>query len=161
MSQIPVSFPPIIATYPALGEEDLLTWAAACARILQAGDTVCLWGDLGAGKSTVARAMLRALGITDHIPSPTYTLMQHYQSGGTAIAHIDLYRLRGAAEAAELGLVELWPQHLVLLEWPERLDGKWPTAALHLQLQFTDNPKTRKLTVCGHAPWPQRLYPQG
>lgn len=111
---------------------------ARLARHLPRDAVVHLHGDLGAGKSTLARAMLRALGVTGTIRSPTYTLVEQYplQDGGTAL-HLDLYRIGDPGELEFLGLdggalngdVRLW-----LVEWPERGQGALPPADLDIEL---------------------------
>src|SRR3569623_1184039 len=75
---------------------------AGIAGGLKTGDAVALWGDLGAGKTTLARAILRALGVADDVPSPTFTLVQNYETS-PRIAHFDLYRLKSAREMEEQG----------------------------------------------------------
>src|SRR5688572_9860945 len=96
---------------------------------------VYLEGELGAGKSTLARAWLRALGVTGAIKSPTYTLVERYPVPGGEAAHLDLYRLAGAAELDFLGLDELAAEAtLWLVEWPERGQDGLPEADLRLRL---------------------------
>ena len=107
--------------------------AARLAARLPMRAVVHLHGDLGAGKSTFARAMLRALGVTGTIRSPTYTLVEHYPlaSGGTAL-HLDLYRIGDPGELEFLGLdgdIRLW-----LVEWPERGQGALPASDLDIEL---------------------------
>ncbi len=81
---------------------------------------VGLSGPLGAGKSTLARAALRTLGVTGVIPSPTYTLVEPYEIGERTVYHLDLYRLGTAEEIETLGILDLAPDAVLLVEWPER-----------------------------------------
>ena len=104
--------------------------AALGARIGEAarpGDVVALMGDLGAGKTTLARGLIRRLaGANTEAPSPTFTLVQSYAAPDFAIWHFDLYRLKDALEARELGMEEA-VDGLAVIEWPERLGP--PSAA--------------------------------
>ncbi len=108
---------------------------ARLAQRLPAHAVVELHGDLGAGKSTLARALLRALGVTGTIRSPTYTLVEHYPlpAGGMAL-HLDLYRIADPGELEFLGLdageIRLW-----LIEWPERGQGGLPPVDLKIELE--------------------------
>ena len=94
---------------------------------------VYLTGELGAGKTTFARGFLRELGVTGTVRSPTYTLLELHELGGLTVLHVDLYRLKNAAELDSLGLRE-WarPASLWLIEWPERGAGRLPTPDLTL-----------------------------
>ncbi|HEU0095401.1 MAG TPA: tRNA (adenosine(37)-N6)-threonylcarbamoyltransferase complex ATPase subunit type 1 TsaE, partial [Rhizomicrobium sp.] len=105
---------------------------AAIAAGLRMGDVVALWGDLGAGKTTLARAILRALGVTEDVPSPTFTLVQSYDTSRFAVAHYDLYRLKSAREIRELGFDEALEDGVALVEWPERAPEALPPDALHV-----------------------------
>lgn len=108
---------------------------AALARHRPARAMLHLQGDLGAGKSTLARALLRALGVTGTIRSPTYTLIERYPVPGGEAAHLDLYRLGGASELDFLGMDELQDAAaLWLVEWPDRGEGHLPAPDLVLQL---------------------------
>jgi tRNA threonylcarbamoyladenosine biosynthesis protein TsaE len=110
-----------------------LASALAASRPTRA--VVFLQGPLGAGKSTLARAWLQALGVTGAIKSPTYTLVERYGIPGGEAAHLDLYRLAAAAELDFLGLDELAAEAtLWLVEWPERGTGGLPAPDLRLQL---------------------------
>ena len=123
--------------------EDAEATAALARRIaprLGAGDMVALLGDLGAGKSHFARALIAArlatLGREEEIPSPSYTLVQTYDLGEVELWHADLYRLSGPDEAAELGLEEAFDRAICLVEWADRLGEALPPRRLTLALDF-------------------------
>ena len=108
---------------------------AALAASRPARAVVYLGGQLGAGKSSLARAWLRALGVTGAIKSPTYALVERYAIPGGEAAHLDLYRLAAASELDFLGLDELAAEAtLWLVEWPERGEGSLPPPDLRLSL---------------------------
>lgn len=123
---------------------------------LHAGDVLALQGDLGAGKTTFARALLQSLGVTSEIPSPTFTLVQTYTTPDLALAHFDLYRLKSGEELEELGWDDVLADHLSLVEWPERAAGFMPTD--YVLLTFTlDANAVRSCTVTPHGTWGERL----
>jgi len=107
---------------------------------------VHLHGPLGAGKSTLARAWLRALGMTGAIPSPTYTLVERYQGAEGEILHLDLYRIADVGELEFLGLDGLSPR-LWLVEWPERAGNALPPVDLHIELAFDGAGRLARLTA--------------
>lgn len=118
---------------------------------LRPGDVVLLHGDLGAGKSTLARAMLRAMADDAglEVPSPTFTLVQGYQLPRFPVAHVDLYRLGAPEEVDELGLDEAVATGAVLIEWPERGEGSLPRGrTIELSLtQGADGNDSREATI--------------
>ena len=121
---------------------------AALARSLPdgAGAVVYLRGELGSGKTTCARSLLHALGITARVRSPTYTLVDTYSIGDLHCVHVDLYRLRSAAEVEELGLRDLTgPGFLMLIEWPEKGGAAVPPADLDLLLSYADESRVASL----------------
>jgi len=108
--------------------------ARSLGRHLQAPLVVYLQGDLGAGKTTFARALIHALGYSGRVKSPTYGLLETYSAGGFHILHLDLYRIESATETDELAIRDLFDNKSVLLvEWPEKGAGSLPPADLVLQ----------------------------
>src|SRR5271154_6736634 len=116
------------------GEQLTARFAIDIAATLEPGDLVTLSGDLGAGKTTFARALIRYLAGDDiiEVPSPTFTLIQSYELPRFTLVHADLYRLSGAAELAELGFDDLPVGTVVLLEWPDRAAGFLPPDRLDI-----------------------------
>ena len=132
-----------------------LHWQALAAR--RAGrDVILLSGEIGAGKSCFARAVIRQrLGAATEVPSPTYTLVQTYDDASATIWHADLYRLSGADEVVELGLLEAAETAICLIEWPERAGAVWPQTAL--RLAFAAQADGRVVQVSGNARLVRRL----
>lgn len=135
----PANQPAMMHPTLALDLTDEIATAALGARIgaaARAGDVVALMGDLGAGKTALARGLIRSLvGPETEAPSPTFTLVQTYAAPAFPIWHFDLYRLNDPGEARELGMEEA-VDGLALIEWPERLGGDLPLARLEVRLSF-------------------------
>jgi len=120
--------------------------ARALADTQPAPAMVHLQGDLGAGKSTLARAWLRALGVSGPIPSPTYTLVERYEVKDGEILHLDLYRIADAAELEFLGLDGVSPK-LWLVEWAERAgQGSLPAVDVVIELEVAGNGRLVRIT---------------
>ena len=139
--------------------EDTTRFAKRLAPRVKPGDVILLNGGLGAGKTHFARALIQArLSVPQDVPSPTYTLIQTYDTDDTEIWHADLYRLSGPEEAVELGLIDAFDDAVCLIEWPERLKEDTPEGALRLTFEMTDTPGERLLLV--QAPtdiWAEKL----
>lgn len=134
--------------------------AAALAAVARAGDIVLLGGALGAGKTSLARGIVRALGHAGDVPSPTFTLVETYRPPAVRLAvwHVDLYRLTTADEVAALALDEA-DDALLLVEWPERLGQPLPAAALRLHLDGAGG-TSRRLTSIVPPAWASRWPPR-
>ena len=132
--------------------------AAELSLVARAGDVILLAGDLGTGKSTFARSFIRALsgGVEIEVPSPTFTLLQVYENLRFPVAHADLYRLSTAAEADELGLADLAQTHVLLIEWPDRLEGQ-SLSAETLTVELHHQGEARSARLLPQGSWVGRL----
>jgi tRNA threonylcarbamoyladenosine biosynthesis protein TsaE len=139
------------------GETEALGYRLASA--LRPGDVVALYGDLGAGKTTLARGILRGLGFEGDVASPTFPIVQPYDGLSPPLWHVDLYRIEDPAEIRELALDEALDDGALVVEWPERLgDDLWPHA---LRLTLTrDGERARALTAEVPAAWEARWPPR-
>lgn len=142
--------------------EDEAATAALGARIasaLEPGDAVLISGELGAGKTTLVRGILRALGVEGHVPSPTFTLVQAYDTPDLAVSHFDLYRIENPQEIRELGLEDSLNTGAALVEWPERgVSERLSLGALRLTLISTGE-TTREAQIAGPSRWRAALEP--
>lgn len=119
---------------------------ARIAASLNVGDAVALEGDLGSGKTTLARAILRALGVTEAVPSPTFTLVQTYETPKLRVRHYDLYRIENVTDMDELALDEALDEGSALIEWPEHAGSFLPRDALHVALTLDDVGRRARIT---------------
>lgn len=136
-------------------EADMLAFGARLAEILRSGDVVALTGDLGAGKTTLARGMIQSLCGETEVPSPTYTLVQTYDAPDFEIWHCDLYRLDRPEDVYELGLLDAMDEAVCLIEWPERMGSLLPGSALTVNIGFEGEGRTIELS--GSETWAHRL----
>ena len=140
---------------PLADEAATARLGARLASALRPGEALCLFGPLGAGKSTLARALVRALTTPDEdVPSPTFTLVQFYEGPQFPLAHFDLYRLERPDEAYEIGLDEALDDGAAIIEWPERLEGRLPQDRLDIQLVMDGD--GRRATLTAHGAWEGR-----
>ncbi len=120
---------------------------AALAAAMPPQAAIYLYGELGAGKTTLVRALLRALGHQGAVRSPTYTLVEPYEIGTRRLYHLDLYRLGDPEELEYLGLRELMAEGVCLIEWPQRGEGWLPTPDLSVSLNYRGTGRTVVLSA--------------
>jgi tRNA threonylcarbamoyladenosine biosynthesis protein TsaE len=128
-------------------EAGLVAWGRDFAPTLRPPVVVGLSGELGAGKTTLVRAIAGALGVTQPVTSPTFALVHRYDGNGVTVYHVDAYRLRHDDEARDLGFEDMLaePGAVVLIEWPERLGSAAPRLDHHLRLSYGPDPSTREI----------------
>ncbi len=132
--------------------------AATLARLAVPGDVIALEGDLGSGKTALARAFIRTLaGEEEEVPSPTFTLAQLYDYDHGTIWHFDLYRLEKTEDALELGIEDAFAEGISLIEWPDRLGGWLPPERLTVALSAGPTPDARQVRLTGGSAWTARL----
>lgn len=141
-------------------EAETAAFGAKLANALRAGDVVRLEGPLGAGKSTLARGLIRAASGAHDVPSPTFTLVETYDTDDAAIWHFDLFRLEDRNEIWELGLEDALETGIALIEWPERIDAMLPDDALRLILSVKEN-NARRLRIIAPERWTPALRRAG
>lgn len=125
--------------------------------MLVPGDVVALRGELGAGKSALARAVIQArAGAPVEVPSPTFTLVQDYEQGDLLIRHADLYRIDAPEELLELDLMGD-SRAVLLIEWPERAGDLLPADRLDLELAAGPGSELRRVSLCAGPGWAERL----
>jgi tRNA threonylcarbamoyladenosine biosynthesis protein TsaE len=152
-----VRMTPLPATIALPDEAATQALGRAVALALRAGETVCLSGPLGAGKSTLARALVRALTTPDEeVPSPSFTLVQFYGGARLNVAHFDLYRLSSADEVYEIGLDEALDEGAAVIEWPERLEDRLPRDRLDIEIALSDGATGRQARLTPHGAWEGR-----
>jgi len=133
-------------------EAETIEFAKELSTRIKPGQVIAISGQLGAGKSVLARALMRSLGVTDAaLPSPTYTIIQEYEGNKCRVAHMDWYRLEEESELEAIGVREYFvPPWICLIEWPERGPGLLPDDAVHLSLHcVADDAEARLIEVSG------------
>lgn len=150
---------PVIRSLSLPGEAATAAFARALAPLLKSGDALLLDGPLGAGKTSFARALIRALaGPEIEVPSPSFNLVLTYETPVGTVSHFDLYRIADPRELDELGLDEALSDGVTLIEWPDRLSGFAPASALTLRFSAESASATaRRVELLGDEGWSQRL----
>lgn len=146
-------------TLPIILDDEAATTALGkqLAGVLQSGDKIALTGTLGAGKTTLARGILRGLGFGDDVPSPTFAIVQQYEPPEVrlAVAHVDFYRIEEPEEIQELGLDDILMDGAMIAEWPDRMLTSFWNDALQITLEI-ENDDTRRLTWTAGPAWKDR-----
>lgn len=139
-------------------EADTAVLGREIADQLVAGDTVTLSGPLGAGKTVLARAIIRRFAPREEVPSPTFTLVQTYETQNFTISHVDLYRVKTPSEIRELGLDEALERGVLVIEWPDRMNEQLPDDRLDIMFEATEGEdETRLMKLVGRGSWAARL----
>ena len=151
MSDLPAMHPPLELHWHSEADTERLARQLARAPRL-ANAFIALRGDLGAGKTTLARHLLRALGVTGRIKSPTYAVVEPYTAGGLAIWHFDFYRFSDPREWEDAGLRDIFASPgLKLAEWPQNAEKWLPNADLEIEIQVKDD-ENRRVTLRAGSP---------
>jgi tRNA threonylcarbamoyladenosine biosynthesis protein TsaE len=148
---------PGVLELSAPSAEAMRSLAAALATLLAGGDVVVLTGDLGAGKTTFVQGAARALGVTDPVVSPTFTLVRRYR-GSRPVYHVDVYRLDRIQEVIDLGFEEMFEDDgVTFVEWGDVIEGLLPDAYLEIELWTRAEDDRRLVVVNGHGrSWAER-----
>lgn len=134
----------------ACTEAELAAWGERFGRVAQPPLVVTISGELGAGKTTLVRAICRGYGVVDDVTSPTFALVHRYDSPRSPVYHVDLYRLESAAELTQIGWDELLAEDaLLLIEWPERAGDRVPRVHVPISLQHLPHDRGRRLLYAG------------
>ncbi len=138
-------------------EPETVALGARIAEMLRPGDMVGLAGNLGAGKTTLARALVRHLLPGEEVPSPTFTLVQIYDVRQFKIWHADLYRVKARSELRELGFEEALEDGVLLVEWPDRMAEDLPDDRLDVIMEVDDGAEDRRVKLIGRGSWALRV----
>lgn len=128
-------------------EQDTRELAAFIAPLLRPGDVICLWGDLGSGKTFFTRALAAELGVPELVDSPSFVLFKEYDGGKFPFFHLDLYRLTREAEFLDLGITDLIDSGITLIEWPELAARYLPERIMNLSLRFSYQGRQRSVEI--------------
>lgn len=150
MSHAPI-IPPLAAHGRlACTEAELVAWGEALGRAVTPPLVVTISGELGAGKTTLVKAICRGYGVTEEVTSPTFTLVHEYAGERSTVYHVDLYRVNDPRELTNLGWDEMLAEDaLVLIEWPERAGDRLPRVHVPISLQHLPNDPARRLLYAG------------
>ena len=127
-------------------EKDTISFAKKFAKTLKGDEIIALWGTLGMGKTVFAKAVIQELtGRNEDVPSPTFTLLQSYDTPLGEVFHFDFYRLKNPEEAYEIGIEDAFESGICLIEWPEKIGALLPKRAINIYFEMTD--RGRQISV--------------
>ncbi|MCE6991534.1 tRNA (adenosine(37)-N6)-threonylcarbamoyltransferase complex ATPase subunit type 1 TsaE [Dyadobacter sp. CY323] len=125
-------------TFKGLDELDRVA-----AELLETGGNIPVWlfeGQIGAGKTTLIKALCKALGVRSHVQSPTFSLVNEYDAGDRLVYHFDFYRIKDETEALDMGVEEYFDSgEYCFVEWPDKIESLWPASYLKLHLQADES----------------------
>lgn len=149
--EFPAIIPPLAARGRlAVTERELVAWGESVGRAARAPVLITLAGELGAGKTTLARAICRGYGVHDAVTSPTFALVHRYDAAKSPVYHIDLYRIEGEGELTNLGWDDILADHaLVIVEWPDRAGARMPANHVPVALHYLPGDDSRRLLYAG------------
>lgn len=131
-------------------EEETTALAVSLAENLKSGDVICLFGDLGVGKTVFTKGVCRALGTDEYISSPTFTIVNEYEAKEFSISHFDMYRIEDTSELIEIGFEEyLSKDGICIIEWPENIYDELPKNRIEVTIERVsfDEEQKRKVTI--------------
>ena len=134
-------------TYQVTSAKETQDIGEMLAAYLKKGDIVCLYGELGSGKTTFSKGVIRALGVSEHVTSPTFTLVHEYR-GRLPVYHFDVYRMIDSEEMMELGYEEyFFGDGVCLIEWAELIEELLPETVIRVHLNYTKEEEERVITI--------------
>lgn len=133
-----------------LTEQEMTKWGKELGEAVVPPLLISLTGDLGAGKTTLAKAICEGFGVAEPVTSPTYALVHRYEAEKSPVYHVDLYRLDDEAQLTNIGWDDLLTERaVVIVEWPERAGDRMPSDHLHIDLEYVDGDESRRVLLAG------------
>ena len=143
--------PPLAAKgHINLTEQEMVKWGKELGEAIVPPLVISLTGDLGAGKTTLAKAICEGFGVAESVTSPTYALVHRYDAEKSPVYHVDLYRLDNESQLTNIGWDDLMSERaVVIVEWPERAGDRMPQDHLHIDLEYVEGDESRRVLLAG------------
>ena len=143
--------PPLAAKgHINLDEREMVKWGRELGEAIVPPLVISLTGDLGAGKTTLAKAICEGFGVAEPVTSPTYALVHRYEAEKSPVYHVDLYRLDNESQLTNIGWDDLLSERaVVIVEWPERAGDRMPQDHLHIDLEYLEGDQSRRVLLAG------------